>query len=197
MDWVTDLPPGGDRSYDSCLVIFYRFSKTPMFFSCHKDDTAMNTALLILNRVLSWTVIFTNIISDRDPKFTSALWKNLHQLFGTKLYFSTAYHSKTDGLAGRMIQTLEGMVRRFCAYGLDFKDFYWFSHYWCTFLTAFKFEYKTSIHSSTNKTPAILKKGWNPGLPQDSLKDLVEILSQGLFKVKRAWDSLMESSKIW
>ncbi|MBW0500066.1 hypothetical protein O181_039781 [Austropuccinia psidii MF-1] len=45
-----------------------------------------------------------------------------------------------------MIQTLEDMVRR------------------------------TSIHASTNQTPAILEKGWNPKLPQDSLrKDLVEI----------------------
>ncbi|MBW0517482.1 hypothetical protein O181_057197 [Austropuccinia psidii MF-1] len=34
----------------------------------------------------------------------------------------------------------------------------------------------TSIHASTNQTPAILEKGWNPKLPQHSLrKDLVEI----------------------
>ncbi|MBW0557816.1 hypothetical protein O181_097531 [Austropuccinia psidii MF-1] len=85
MDWVTSLPPGGDRSYNSCLVIFDRFSKTPIFLPCHMDDTATDTALLIWNRVISWTCIFTNIISDRDPKFTSELWKNIHQLFGTKL----------------------------------------------------------------------------------------------------------------
>ncbi|MBW0480789.1 hypothetical protein O181_020504 [Austropuccinia psidii MF-1] len=77
MDWTTGLPPGGDRSYNAFLVIFYRFSKTPIFSPCHKDDTAMDTALLIWNRATSWTVIFTSIISDRDPKFTSALWKNL------------------------------------------------------------------------------------------------------------------------
>ncbi|MBW0514762.1 hypothetical protein O181_054477 [Austropuccinia psidii MF-1] len=78
MDWVTGLPPGGDRIYNACIVIFDRFSNTPIFLPCHKDDTAMDTALLIWNRVISWTGIFTNIISYRDPKFTSALWKNLH-----------------------------------------------------------------------------------------------------------------------
>ncbi|MBW0554169.1 hypothetical protein O181_093884 [Austropuccinia psidii MF-1] len=83
--WVTGLPPGGDRIYNACLVIVDRFSKTPIFLPCHKDDTTMDTALLICNRVVSWTGIFTNINSDSDPKFTSALWKNLHQLFGTKL----------------------------------------------------------------------------------------------------------------
>ncbi|MBW0559072.1 hypothetical protein O181_098787, partial [Austropuccinia psidii MF-1] len=117
MDWITGLPPGGYRSYNAFLVIVDRF--------------------------ILWTGIFTNIISDRDPKFTLALLTNLHKLFGTKLSFSTAYHPQTDGLAERMIQTLEDM---------------------------------TSIHASTNQTPAILEKGYNPQLPQDSLrKDLVEI----------------------
>ncbi|MBW0584848.1 hypothetical protein O181_124563 [Austropuccinia psidii MF-1] len=53
MDWVTGLPPGGDRSYNSFLVIVDRFHKTPIFLPCHKDDTALDTALLIWNRVVS------------------------------------------------------------------------------------------------------------------------------------------------
>ncbi|MBW0575464.1 hypothetical protein O181_115179 [Austropuccinia psidii MF-1] len=112
MDWVTGLPPGGDRGYNAFLVIVDRFSKTPIFLPCHKDDTAMDTALLIWNIVIFLTGIFTNIISDRDPQFTSAQWTNLHQLFGTKSSFSTAYHPQTDGPAERMIQNLEDMARR-------------------------------------------------------------------------------------
>ncbi|MBW0462327.1 hypothetical protein O181_002042 [Austropuccinia psidii MF-1] len=73
MDWVTVLPPGGDRGYNACLVTADRFSKTPIFLPCHKDDTAMDTALSIWNRAISWTGIFAKIISERDPKFTSAL----------------------------------------------------------------------------------------------------------------------------
>ncbi|MBW0537990.1 hypothetical protein O181_077705 [Austropuccinia psidii MF-1] len=114
---------------------------TPIFLPCHKDDTAMDTALLIWNRLISWTDIFTNIIGERDPKLTSEIWTNLHQIFRTKLSFSTAYHPQTDGQAERMIQTLEDMVRGVCAYDLEFKE-----------------------------------KGWNPKIPQDSLrKELVEI----------------------
>ncbi|MBW0586514.1 hypothetical protein O181_126229 [Austropuccinia psidii MF-1] len=132
----------------------------------------MDTALLIRNKVVSWTGIFTNIISDRHPKFTSALWTNLY----TKLSLSTAYHSQTDGLAERMNHTLEYMVRRFYAYGLEFKDCDGFTHDWCTLFLALELAYKTSIHASTNLTPAILEKGWNPKLPQDSLrKYLIEI----------------------
>ncbi|MBW0562640.1 hypothetical protein O181_102355 [Austropuccinia psidii MF-1] len=158
MNWVTGLPPGCDRSYNACLVIVDRFSKTPIFLPCHKDDTAMDTALLIWNRVVPWTGIFTNIISYRDPKFTSELWINIHQLFGTKLSFSTAYHPQTDGLAERMIQTLEDMVRRFCAYGLDFKYCDVFTHDWCNLFPALELADKASIHASTNQTPAILEK---------------------------------------
>ncbi|MBW0529716.1 hypothetical protein O181_069431 [Austropuccinia psidii MF-1] len=99
MDWVTGLPPGGDKSNKSCLEIVERFIKTPIFLPFQKDDKAMDTSLLIWNRVVSWTGIFTNIMSDRDHEFTSELCTNLHQLFGTKLSFSTAYSAKCDELA--------------------------------------------------------------------------------------------------
>ncbi|MBW0515352.1 hypothetical protein O181_055067 [Austropuccinia psidii MF-1] len=147
MDWVTALPPGGDKRYNACLVIVDRYSKTPIFLPWHKEDTAIDTANLIWNRVISHTSLFKNIISDRDPKFTSALCTNLHKLLGTKLSFSTANHPQTDGLAERMIQTLEDMIRRSCAYGLELKDSDGFTHYWCTLITALKLAYKTSIHA--------------------------------------------------
>ncbi|MBW0462797.1 hypothetical protein O181_002512 [Austropuccinia psidii MF-1] len=92
MNWVTALPPGGDRSYNSFLVLVERYSKTPIFLPCHKDDTAMETAIMIWNKVISHTGLFQNIISDRDPKFTSELWKNLHNLFVTNLSFPESYH---------------------------------------------------------------------------------------------------------
>ncbi|MBW0557429.1 hypothetical protein O181_097144 [Austropuccinia psidii MF-1] len=87
MDFGTALPPAGDRSYNACLVLVDRYSKATMFLPCHKDDTAMDTAIMIWNKAIYHTGLFQNIISDRDPKFTSALWTNLHNLFGTKLSF--------------------------------------------------------------------------------------------------------------
>ncbi|MBW0565137.1 hypothetical protein O181_104852 [Austropuccinia psidii MF-1] len=158
MYWVTGLPPGVERGYNACQVIVERFSETPIFLPFHKDDTAMDTAILIWNRVVSWTGIFTNIISNTDPKFTSALWKNLHKLFGSKLFFSIAYHPQIDGLDESMIQTLENMIRRFCAYGLEFKDCDGFTHDWCTLLPALKLAYKTSIHATTNQTSTFFGK---------------------------------------
>ncbi|XP_073019315.1 uncharacterized protein [Primulina eburnea] len=37
-----------------------------------------------------------SIVSDRDTRFTSTFWKNLHQALSTKLLFSTSFHSQTD-----------------------------------------------------------------------------------------------------
>ncbi|MBW0508192.1 hypothetical protein O181_047907 [Austropuccinia psidii MF-1] len=165
-----------DTSLVNALNEVYRYGKSPVLLPCHKDDTAMDKGLLLLSRVISHTGLFKNIMSDRDPKFTSALWTNIHRLFGTKLSFSTAYHSQADGLAERMIQTLKDMIRRFCAYGFEFKDSDGFTHDWCSLIPEYKWAYETSVHSSTGKTRAMLEKGWNPRLPTDTLrKDLIEI----------------------
>ncbi|MBW0568503.1 hypothetical protein O181_108218 [Austropuccinia psidii MF-1] len=134
MDLVTELPPSGDKIYNSFLGIVDRYSKTPIFLPSHKDDTAMDTPILLWSRVISYT-----------------------GLFGTKLSFLTAYHPQTDGLAERMIQTLEDMIRIFCAYGLEFKYSAGFTHDWCTLIPALELAYKTSVHSTTGQTPAIFK----------------------------------------
>ncbi|MBW0506946.1 hypothetical protein O181_046661, partial [Austropuccinia psidii MF-1] len=132
MNWVTGLPPGGDRSYNA--FVFQR--------------------------------------SQIHPEQCT----NLYQLFGANSSFSTAYHPQTDDLAERMIQTFEEIVRIFCAYVLELKYCDGLTHDWCTILPELILAYRTSIHSSTNQTPASLKKVWNTRLPQDSLrKDLVEI----------------------
>ncbi|MBW0542714.1 hypothetical protein O181_082429 [Austropuccinia psidii MF-1] len=109
-----------------------------------------------------------------NTKLNSAQWKNLHQLFGKKLSFSTAYQAQTNGLASRMIQTLEDMVRETCEYGLEFGYCDGFPQDWCTLLPELELAYKNFIHDITNQTPSILEKEWNSRLPQDYLrKDLV------------------------
>ncbi|MBW0584556.1 hypothetical protein O181_124271 [Austropuccinia psidii MF-1] len=86
-DWVTALPPGGDRSFKACLVLVESYNKSPMFLPFHKYDTGMDTAIMISNMGISHTDLFQNIISDRDTKITAELWANIHNLFGIQLSF--------------------------------------------------------------------------------------------------------------
>ncbi|MBW0527792.1 hypothetical protein O181_067507 [Austropuccinia psidii MF-1] len=147
MDWVTPLPPGGNKSYNECLVIAESYRKTPIFVPCHKDDTT----LLIWNRAISYTGLFRNIIGDRDPKFTSALWTNLNKCLGTKLSFSMAYDAQTDGFPEGMIQTLEETIKIFYAYGLELQDSYGFTYDWCTLIPAVRCDYETDDNITINQ----------------------------------------------
>ncbi|MBW0509385.1 hypothetical protein O181_049100 [Austropuccinia psidii MF-1] len=137
---------------------------------CHKEDTAMDTALLFWSNIISTYGVPKIIISDRDPKFTSEFWTNLYDILGTKLAFAAAYHPQTDGLAERMIQTLEDILIRFCAYGMEYKDHECYTHDWVTLLPAVQLAYNTSKHSTTWKTLALVEKGWNTLWPVDHLK---------------------------
>ncbi|MBW0510944.1 hypothetical protein O181_050659 [Austropuccinia psidii MF-1] len=114
-------------------------------------------------------------------------------IFGTNLSFSIAYHPQTVVLAEIMIQNLEDMVRKVCAYDLELKDCDGFTHDWCTLLPTLELEYKTDIHANTNQTPAIIKKGWNPTLPQDSLRKHLHALrcmENSFLYAKYKWDKL-------
>ncbi|MBW0499135.1 hypothetical protein O181_038850 [Austropuccinia psidii MF-1] len=170
MDWVTGLVPGGKENYNVCFIIVDKFRKSMRCLPCHKEDTTMDNAPLIWNNITSTCGVPKIIISDRDPKPTSELWTNLYDILGTKLAFSTGYHPQTDGLAERMIQTIEDILRRFCSYGMEYKDHEGYTHDWVTLLPAVQLAYNTSEHSNPGKPPALVEKGWNPLLPVDHLK---------------------------
>ncbi|MBW0498418.1 hypothetical protein O181_038133 [Austropuccinia psidii MF-1] len=71
------------------------------------------------------------------------------------------------------------MRRRFCAYCLEAKYSDGFTKDFCTLIPSLKMEEKTSFHSSTGKTPAMLEKGGNSRVPEDTMReDLIEIHSK-------------------
>ncbi|MBW0558983.1 hypothetical protein O181_098698 [Austropuccinia psidii MF-1] len=69
-----------------------------------------------------------------------------------------------------MIQTMEDIIRRFCAYGMEYKDHEGYTHDWFTLLPEVQLAYNTSQQSTTGKSPSLVEKGWNPLLPVDHLK---------------------------
>ncbi|MBW0476773.1 hypothetical protein O181_016488 [Austropuccinia psidii MF-1] len=119
----------------------------------------MDTALFLWNKIIATCGVLKVIISDRDPKFTSEFLTNLYDMMCTKFGFSTAYHPQTGGLAERMIQTMAEIIRRFCEYGMEYKDHEAYTHYWVTLLPALRLAYNTSQHSTTGKSPSLMEKG--------------------------------------
>ncbi|MBW0495751.1 hypothetical protein O181_035466 [Austropuccinia psidii MF-1] len=170
MGWVTGLVPGGKENFNACLVILDRYSKSVTCLPGHKEDTAIDAAFSLWNNIIATCRVPKSIISDRDPKLTSEYWTNLYDILVTKLAFYTAFHLQTDVLAGRMIQTMEDIIRRLCAYGMEYKDHGAYTHGYVALLLAVQLDYNTSQHSNTGKYPSLVEKGWNLLLPIDHMK---------------------------
>ncbi|MBW0532512.1 hypothetical protein O181_072227 [Austropuccinia psidii MF-1] len=97
MDWVTGLVPGGKENYNSCLIIVDRFSKSMRFLPCPKEETAMDTALLFWNNIISTCGVPRIIISDRNLKFTSEFWKRFMKFLAASLHFpQPTIHKQMD-----------------------------------------------------------------------------------------------------
>ncbi|KAK1424218.1 hypothetical protein QVD17_19539 [Tagetes erecta] len=143
MDFVTKLP----RSQSGCDMIWVvvdRLTKSARFLAVKENDNTEALAKVYLTEVVSRHGVPLSIISDRDPKFTSAIWRSLQKSLGTRLNLSTVYHPQTDGQTERTIQTLEDMLRA-CA--LDFGK-RWESH-----LPLIEFSYNNSYHTSIKMAP--------------------------------------------
>jgi hypothetical protein len=84
----------------------------------------------------------TNI--DRGSQFTSKFWEKLHESMDTKLNFSSAYHSQTDGQTERTNQILENMLR---AYALKYRKS------WDKSLPYTEFSYNNSYQASIQMAP--------------------------------------------
>jgi translation initiation factor IF-1 len=93
------------------------------------------------------------IISDRDAKFLSHLWRTLWFKLGTELLFSTTYHPQTDGQTEVVNRTLSTMLQAVLKDNLRL---------WEECLPHIEFAYNRSIHSTTKLSSFMVVYGFNP-----------------------------------
>ncbi|MBW0493420.1 hypothetical protein O181_033135 [Austropuccinia psidii MF-1] len=92
-------------------------------------------------------------------------------MLGTKVEFYTSYHPHTDGSVETIIQKIDYIISRFCAYGTEYEDHEGYTHDWVTLFPEVQLAYNKSKHSTTGKLPSPVERGWNPLLPADCLKE--------------------------
>ncbi|KAI3762610.1 hypothetical protein L1987_53047 [Smallanthus sonchifolius] len=143
MDFITKLPRTSS-GYDTIWVVINRLTKSAHFLPIKETDKTEKLAKLYIKEIVAKHGVPISIISDRDSRFVSRIWKSLQEAMGTRLDMSTAYHPQTDGQSKRTIQTLEDMLRA-CA--IDFGG------NWDTRLPLAEFSYNNSYHTSIKAAP--------------------------------------------
>ena len=81
--------------------------------------TAIDVAQNYLDTVFELHGLSRELVSDRDTKFTSQIWRDVVKLCGTTLSMSTAYHPESDGRTGRMNKVIEDMLRHYISPNQD------------------------------------------------------------------------------
>jgi transposase InsO family protein len=143
MDFVNGLPTT-QKGNNSIWVIVDRLTKVAHFIPVRTKYSGDKLAQLYMDNIAKLHGVPSKIISDRGTQFTSKFWKRLHEVVGTKLDFSSAYHPQTNGQTERVNQIMEDMLRAYVlTYGKD----------WEKSLSYAEFSYNNSYQASLGMSP--------------------------------------------
>ena len=135
-DFIVKLPKTA-RGNDSVCVFVDKLTKMVHFVACREDLTAKDFAELYIDQIWRLHGLSNEFITDRDSRFTSAFWKGVTELIGTKHVMSSSFHPQTDGQTERVNQTLETYLRHFVSAQLN--D-------WDTLLSRAEFAHNAAYH---------------------------------------------------
>lgn len=155
VDLVTDLPesPSG---LDTIITVVDRCTKMVVLIPTSKSCNASMFTQLMLDHVFNKYGYPTDILSDRDKRFTGFFWTTCCQLWKIKPNFSTAFHPQSDGQTERVNRAIEQILR---AHTTEFNTT------WDKTLSCVEFAINNSQHASLMQTPFFLNFGRNPLTP--------------------------------
>ena len=160
-DFITDLPESNGS--DAILTVTDKFTKAIRLIACQKTTTAEDTAHLYFHHCYPIMGLPVKIISDRDPRFTSAFWSTLMQLLGISQGLTAAFHPQADGQAEKSNQIVEIALRCFLG-GCESK----YSK-WTDYLPILEHEYNATIHAVTGEAPNTLRFA----MPLRGIQDII------------------------
>jgi transposase InsO family protein len=155
MDFITQLPVSRQGN-DAVVVFVDRLSKMVHFAATKTSVSAEEFARIFRHEVFRLHGIPAELVSDRDPRFTSKFWVELASLLGSKLKMSTAFHPQTDGQTERVNRVLEDMLRHYVSPVQD--D-------WDELLDCAEFAVNNAWQESIKNTPFFLNFGQHPRTP--------------------------------
>lgn len=187
MDFVGPFPPCDDSDY--LWVVVDRFSGTVHLVPTTTTVRASALAWLFLKEVVRLHGLPTSIVSDRDSKFVSKFWRDVHRMLGVSLHMSTSYHPQTDGKSERTIRTVSQILR--AVVQPDQRD-------WARKLPMVEFAINASRNASTGFAPFELTGGFLPRMiadirPDAALPGVQDFAERAVDFVRQAHDALIAS----
>lgn len=167
MDFIEGLPTSA--SSNCIMVIVDKLTKYAHFVPLHHPFNAQKVAQAFLDHVFKLHGMPVQIISDRDPIFTSQFWRELFRLAQVSLSMSSAYHPQSDGQTERVNQCLETYLRCFV---------HSCPRRWIRWISLAEFWYNTSEHSALGKSPFEVLYGHSPrhfGLTDDMVSPVSDV----------------------
>ena len=155
VDFITGLPKT-KRGHNSIAVFVDRLTKMAHFVLTHDTVSAQEFAVVFRDQVWKHHGLCKDMLSDREPRFTSRFWSEVCKLLDIKQDMSTAFHPQSDGKTERMNRTLEDMLR--CYIGPEVDT-------WDDLLASAEFACNNSVQESVRNTPFFLNHGQHPLIP--------------------------------
>ena len=152
MDLITDLPTS--LGFDSILTIVDQgCSKAAKFIPCNKTIDGTGVTNEYMKHLVPWFGLPKRIISDRDPRFTSAFAKEMCKNLGIQQNLSTAFHPRTDGQTEQMNMWIEQYLRPWTSTS---------PHSWAPLLPIAEFAHNSWKHNASKVSPHELLIGIKP-----------------------------------
>jgi hypothetical protein len=105
--------PRTRKQHDSIMVVVDKLTKSTHFILLKTTHKAEDVANIFMKEVARLHRIPKTIVSSRDPKFNSNLWKGLLKGFRTNLNFSTAYQPESHVQTERVNRVIEDILRMY------------------------------------------------------------------------------------
>jgi hypothetical protein len=151
LDFIEALPRVNGKSV--ILSVVDRFSKYYHFIALAHPYTAEIVAQAFFADIVCLHGMPQSIVSDHDPVFMSAFWRELMRLMGTKLHMTTAFHPQSDGQTEAANRVIIMYLR--CFTGDHPRQ-------WLRWLPWAEYVYNTAYQSSLRETPFRVVYGRDP-----------------------------------
>jgi hypothetical protein len=188
MDFVGPFPESGGYNY--LWVVVCRLTSMVHLIPVNTEITAKELSWKYLREVVRLHGLPRSIVSDRDSKFTSKWWKELHKMIGTQLLMSTSFHPQTDGQTERMNRNIGQILRT--TIQPNQKD-------WIEKIDLVEFAINSSVSSTTGYAPFELNHGYTPKMlqelrnPEALNAGVQSFAKQALANIATAHDAIIEA----